>query len=126
MTRSRTRGGAFAGWQSEVPGEPTGPQRLRWPTRPRCVRLDGEGDLPTPAFIGDAAAEALRAGKTFYPPQNGIPQLRQALAQYLTGLHARPVERQEITITVGAMDAILLALITIVEAGDNVIVVDPV
>ena len=86
----------------------------------------GEGDLPTPAFIGDAAGEALRAGKTFYPPQNGVPQLRQALAQYLTGLHARPVEHQEVTITVGGMDAILLALLIIVEAGDNVIVVDPV
>ncbi len=86
----------------------------------------GEGDLPTPDFIGDAAADALRAGKTFYPPQNGVPQLRQALSQYLTGLHARPVERQEVTITVGAMDAILLALLIIVEAGDNVIVVDPV
>ena len=77
----------------------------------------GEGDLPTPDFIGNAAADALRAGKTFYPPQNGVPQLRQALSEYLTGLHARPVERREITITVGAMDAILLALITIVEAG---------
>lgn len=86
----------------------------------------GEGDLPTPAFIGDAAAEALRAGKTFYPPQNGLPQLRQALSQYLTGLHGRPVEHQEVTITVGGMDAILLALLIIVEAGDNVIVVDPV
>ncbi len=86
----------------------------------------GQGDRPTPAFIGDAAVDALRAGKTFYPPQNGVPQLRQALSEYLTGLHARPVERREITITVGAMDAILLALITIVEAGDNVIVVDPV
>ena len=86
----------------------------------------GEGDLPTPAFIGDAAAEALRAGKTFYPPQNGIPQLRQALAQYLTGLHKQAVESNEITVTVGAMDAMLMALLTLVEAGDNVIVVDPV
>jgi aspartate/methionine/tyrosine aminotransferase len=86
----------------------------------------GEGDLPTPEFIGDAAADALRAGKTFYPPQNGVPQLRQALSKYLTGLHGRPVEHQEITITVGAMDAILMALLTIVEAGDNVIVIDPV
>lgn len=86
----------------------------------------GEGDLPTPEFIGQAAAEALKGGNTFYPPQNGIPKLRRSLSDYLTELHAGPTAAGEITVTSGAMQAILLALLTVVEAGDNVIVVDPV
>ena len=44
----------------------------------------GEGDLPTPAFIGDAATEGLRNGETFYTWQGGIPDLREALARYHT------------------------------------------
>src|SRR5262245_8566860 len=45
----------------------------------------GEGDLPTPQFIADAAAQSLKAGETFYTLQRGIPSLRSALAHY----HAR-------------------------------------
>ena len=40
----------------------------------------GEGDLPTPAFISDAAAAGLRDGETFYTWQRGLPELRQSLA----------------------------------------------
>ena len=48
----------------------------------------GEGDLPTPRFITDAAARALSAGETFYTFERGIPALRQTLADYETRLHA--------------------------------------
>ena len=52
--------------------------------RPGLIPLwVGEGDQPTPAFIGEAATAALKAGKTFYNPKRGIPELRQALAAYL-------------------------------------------
>ena len=56
----------------------------------------GEGDLPTPAFIGAAATAALQAGHTFYTYKAGLPELRRTIAEYLTGLHGRPVaaERQ--------------------------------
>src|SRR4029077_3467965 len=47
----------------------------------------GEGDLPTPSFIADAAVAALRDGQTFYTHKRGIPALRQAIAEYLTRLH---------------------------------------
>jgi aspartate/methionine/tyrosine aminotransferase len=47
----------------------------------------GEGDLPTPEFIAEAAIRALREGHTFYTYQRGIPPLRQAIAGYhLAGL----------------------------------------
>ena len=51
--------------------------------RPDVIGLwAGESDLPTPAFICDAAARALAAGHTFYTDNRGIPALRQALADY--------------------------------------------
>src|SRR6266853_3751820 len=58
----------------------------------------GEGDLPTPAFICDAAAAAMRRGETFYTFKRGIPELREAIATYLSGLHARPVAAENVVV----------------------------
>ena len=86
----------------------------------------GESDLRPPAFIGEAMAAAISAGHVFYTHQNGIPELRQALCAYLTSLNQRPVTADRITVTCGGMYALMLAIQLVVEAGDNVIVVDPV
>ena len=54
----------------------------------------GEGDLPTPSFISDAASRALAAGETFYTKQRGIPELRQAIATlYEPPLRQDPLAR---------------------------------
>jgi len=81
----------------------------------------GEGDLPTPAFIGEAATRGIRAGHTFYSHQNGIPELRQTLSDYYGSLHGRPVGADRITVTSGGMPAIMLAIELLVDAGDNVV-----
>ena len=47
----------------------------------------GEGDVPTPAFIRDAAKAALDAGETFYSHTRGRPELRNALKRYLDDLY---------------------------------------
>ncbi|HVN01449.1 MAG TPA: pyridoxal phosphate-dependent aminotransferase [Caulobacteraceae bacterium] len=86
----------------------------------------GEGDVEAPAFIGVAMAEAIKAGHVFYTHQNGIPELRQTLADYLTGLGARPVTADRITVAFSGMYAIMLAIQLTCEAGDNVIAIDPV
>ncbi len=86
----------------------------------------GEGDLPTPSFICEAAVEALRKGDTFYTFKRGIPPLREAIAQYLTRLHAKPVAADRIVVTSAGMGAIMLAAQTLVEPGDNVVIVTPV
>ena len=49
----------------------------------------GEGDMPTPAFIAEAATRSLAAGETFYTWQRGIPELREALARYHARLYGR-------------------------------------
>jgi aspartate aminotransferase len=86
----------------------------------------GEGDVPAPAFIGEAMNRAIAAGHVFYTHQNGIPELRETLAAYLSGLGAQPVGPERITVTASGMNAIMLALTLICEAGDNIVAVDPV
>ncbi|MBV9521884.1 MAG: pyridoxal phosphate-dependent aminotransferase [Alphaproteobacteria bacterium] len=86
----------------------------------------GESDLPTPAFICDAAAEALRRGETFYTFKRGLPSLREAIAHYASRLHARPVSAERVVVTSAGMGAIMLAAQTLVEPGDNVVIVTPV
>jgi aspartate aminotransferase len=86
----------------------------------------GEGDLPTPAFICDAATAAMKRGETFYTFKRGIPELRQAIATYLTGLHARPVASENVVVTSSGMSAIMLTMEAIIDPGDSVIVIHPV
>jgi aspartate/methionine/tyrosine aminotransferase len=86
----------------------------------------GESDLPTPAFICDAAAEAMRRGETFYTHKRGIPPLREAIAAHLTGLHAHPVGVERIAVTSAGMNAIMLVCQCLVDPGDNVVIVSPV
>lgn len=86
----------------------------------------GEGDIKTPDFIGAAITDAMQAGKGFYSHQNGIPELRQTLVNYLNGLNAIPLEMDRITVTSGGMPAIMLAVQTVVGKGDNVVIIDPV
>ncbi len=86
----------------------------------------GEGDLPAPAFIGEAMSRAIADGHVFYTHQNGIPELRETLAAYLSGLGARPIGPERITVAASGMNAIQLALTLICEAGDNIVAIDPV
>ena len=86
----------------------------------------GEGDLATPAFIGDAVHAAIRAGNTFYSHQNGIPELRSALSAYYRGIYDIDIGLDRTTVTSGGMPAIMLAVQLLVNDGDNVVVIDPV
>ncbi|MEW5422033.1 pyridoxal phosphate-dependent aminotransferase [Amorphus sp. 3PC139-8] len=86
----------------------------------------GEGDLVTPAFIRDAAKEALDTGHTFYvPDMRGLPALTEALSSYQTALHGRPISTGRSTVTPGGMQAVFLALDLLVERGENVVYVEP-
>ena len=85
----------------------------------------GEGDLPTPAFITDAAVKALRGGETFYTWQRGIPALREALARYHQRHFGGSYEPEEFLVTGGGMQAIQLALQATAGAGDEVIYLSP-
>ncbi len=86
----------------------------------------GEGDLPTPAFICDAATAAMAAGKTYYTQKCGIPELRQAIAEYTDGLYGTDTGAERVIVTSSGMNGIMLALQAILAPGDNVVVVSPV
>jgi aspartate/methionine/tyrosine aminotransferase len=85
----------------------------------------GEGDLPTPDFISGAASRALAAGETFYTRQRGIPELRQALADYHGRLYGRPFSPDEFFVTGGGMHAIVLALQATAGKGDELVYLEP-
>ena len=85
----------------------------------------GESDEVTPDFIREAAIESLRAGETFYAHNLGLPELREALAGYVSSLHG-PVDAGRIAVTSGGVNALMLAVQALVDAGDEVVAVTPV
>jgi aminotransferase len=86
----------------------------------------GEPDFTTPAHINEAAVKALEEGKTFYTPNAGLPELRQEISKYLKrrfGVEYR--SESEIIVTIGASQAIDVAIRTLVEPGDEVLIPQP-
>lgn len=89
----------------------------------------GESDEVTPAFIRDAAAASLQQGETFYAHNLGLPELRDAIARYATALRrlgAAAMEAERVAVTSGGVNALMLAVQALVDAGDEVVVVTPV
>ena len=84
----------------------------------------GEPDEVTPAFIRQAGADALHAGETFYTHNLGIPELREAIASYVTRLH-RPAGVDNIAVTNSGMSALMLTTQALVGPGDRVVAVTP-
>jgi len=85
----------------------------------------GEGDLPTPSFICEAATRALAAGETFYTWQRGIPPLREALARYHTALYGRAFAPEEFYVTGSGMQAIQIVIGMVAGSGDEVLIPTP-
>ena len=85
----------------------------------------GESDEVTPQFIRDAAIESLAKGETFYAHNLGLPELREAVSQYTSALHPK-VASNRIAITSGGVNALMLAVQALVDAGDEVVAVTPV
>jgi aspartate/methionine/tyrosine aminotransferase len=85
----------------------------------------GESDEVTSEFIRRAAIESLERGETFYTHNLGLPELREALARYTSALHG-PVAVERIAVTSGGVNALMLAVQALVDAGDEVVAVTPV
>ncbi len=85
----------------------------------------GESDLPTPAFICEAAARALAAGRTFYTDNRGIPALRAALADYYRAHWKMGIADERIAITSSGMNAVALITQSLLAPGDNMVAITP-
>jgi methionine aminotransferase len=78
-----------------------------------------------PALV-DAVNQAMRSGLNQYPPMAGLPALREAVAGKMASTYGHAYDpATEITITAGATQAILTAILAVVHPGDEVIVLDP-
>ncbi|MDO9252807.1 pyridoxal phosphate-dependent aminotransferase [Hydrogenophaga sp.] len=78
-----------------------------------------------PALV-DAVTRAMQAGHNQYPPMPGVPALRQAMADKMLALYGLACDpNTEITVTAGATQAILTAILAVVHPGDEVIVLEP-
>jgi aspartate aminotransferase len=86
----------------------------------------GEGDLSTPDFIGEAATAALCRGETLYTWKAGLPELRQAIADYLSGLYAAPIGMERIAVTSSGMTALMIVAQALIDPGDNFVIVAPI
>ena len=88
----------------------------------------GQGfpDFACDPRIVDHVADAMREGLNQYPPMTGVAPLREAMAAKIEALYGRRYDPvSEITVTAGATQAILTAILAIVHPGDEVIVLEP-
>ena len=96
-------------------------------TQTGAVNL-GQGfpDFPCDPRIVDAVSNAMRDGHNQYPPMSGVAPLRHAIADKIERLYGRKYDAdREITVTAGATQALLTAILCCVHPGDEVVVIEP-
>ena len=93
---------------------------------PDAIKLTvGEPNFDTPQYIKDAAKKAIDEGQTHYAPNAGIPELREAVAEKYRKLYWDGYTKDHVIITVGAMEGLMLAMMTLLNPGDEILVPDP-
>jgi aminotransferase len=86
----------------------------------------GQPDFDTPAHIKQAAIEALEQGLTAYTSNYGLPALREAIAAKLGSENGIPVDpNKQIIITIGSNEAIFIAMLAMLNPGDEVLIPNP-
>lgn len=86
----------------------------------------GEPDFDTPKLVGEAGIRAIQQGKTKYPPNAGILDLRAAVARHLSLLSGgRPVNADHVVVSTGAKQSLFNACMTLFGPGDRVLIPSP-
>jgi len=85
----------------------------------------GDPDFPTPDFITEAAIQALREGDTHYTEIAGRLALREAIAARYSRRLERPLQTANVITVAGAQNALFIASLCLLSAGDEVIALDP-
>lgn len=105
--------------------EPSGIRKIfdRVPQAKNPINLTmGEPDFDVPDPIKEAASQAMQRGYNKYTPTQGIPPLRQAVADYL---RSRGIPFEEVMITAGVSGGLVLSTLALVNPGDEVLIPDP-
>src|ERR1700749_2291395 len=85
----------------------------------------GEPDFDTPANVVEAGVDALHKGWTHYGPSAGLPDLRQALAEYVSRTRGVKVTPDEVVVVPGGKPIIFFTILSLVDDGDEVIYPNP-
>ena len=85
----------------------------------------GESDEVTPEPVRRAAIASIERGETFYAHNLGLPELRAAIAAYASALHG-PVDAGRIAVTSGGVNALMIAMQALLDAGGEAVAVTPV
>jgi aspartate/methionine/tyrosine aminotransferase len=85
----------------------------------------GEPDFKTPRHIVDAAIQALDEGWTHYGPAQGLPELREAIADYVSASRGIPVDPDLVCVVPGGKPIIFFPMLALLEPGDEVIYPNP-
>jgi aspartate aminotransferase len=92
----------------------------------KIVHLEiGEPDFPTPQHIVEAAKQALDEGWTHYGPTQGLPELREAIASYISQTRGISVGPDRVCVVPGGKPIIFFPMIALLEPGDEVIYPNP-
>ncbi|MEM8800976.1 MAG: pyridoxal phosphate-dependent aminotransferase [Pseudomonadota bacterium] len=85
----------------------------------------GQPDFPVPSHVREAVADGVRSGLPGYTPNLGMPELRAAIAERTYERTAIKTAPANVAVTTGAVNALSLAILAMIEPGDEVIVPDP-
>src|SRR5712675_1995068 len=85
----------------------------------------GEPDFDTPANVVEAGVDALHKGWTHYGPSAGLPDLRQAIADYVSRTRSVKVTPEEVVVVPGGKPIIFFTILALVDEGDEVIYPNP-
>jgi aspartate/methionine/tyrosine aminotransferase len=85
----------------------------------------GEPDFDTPANIVEAGVTALRGGYTHYGPSAGLPEMREAIAEYVSRTRKTKVTPEEVVVVPGGKPIIFFSIMALVDEGDEVIYPNP-
>lgn len=86
----------------------------------------GEPDFATPTHIREAAKKAMDEGYTYYTSSRGIPEFREAVAEKMKRDYGLDIDSEsEIIATTGGKEAIFIAIMGLIDPGDEVLIPDP-
>lgn len=85
----------------------------------------GDSDFASPKAAVAAVADSLARGRTYYTAPAGDPPLRAAIARRQSGMIGREITADQVVVTVGAQNALLIAAMCLLDPGDDVIVPEP-
>jgi len=85
----------------------------------------GEPDFDSPVAAKEAAIKAINENKTHYSPTNGLPELLEAVKDYVNSSHGMNIDEDNIIITPGGKPIMTFAFMSLVEPGDEVILPNP-